>query len=75
MIVLLAAENWNMLEQAIIFITRVEDYPLSVYFGTTMSDIPGAELALSVLYLCPMISIFILGVLLLRKKNEDRNNR
>ena len=49
--VLLFADNWNIVDQAVVFLKETFDNPLSVYLGTVVSGDPGMFFAVSVFYL------------------------
>ena len=41
--VLLFADNWNIVDQAVVFLKETFDNPLSVYLGTVVSGDPGCS--------------------------------
>ena len=59
--VLLFADNWNIVDQAVVFLKNTFDNPLSVYLGTVVSGDPGMFFAVSVFYLIPALLVFFLG--------------
>lgn len=61
MTVLLFAEYWNIIDQAIVFLDKVYDNPLSVYLGQVVDGDPGTFFAVAVFYLIPALLVFVLG--------------
>lgn len=61
LLVLLFADNWNVIDQAIVFIGQTYRNPLSVYLGNVVTDEPGMFFAVSVFYLIPALLIFLFG--------------
>ena len=61
LIVLLFADNWNIVDQAVVFIKSTFDNPLSVYLGNVVTGDPGMFFAVSVFYLVPALLVFLLG--------------
>lgn len=61
LLVLLFADNWNIIDQAVVFIKKFYDNPLSVSLGNVVSGDPGMFFAVSVFYLIPAIIVFLLG--------------
>ena len=61
MLVLLFADNWNIIDQAVVFLKELYDYPLSVYLGQAVQGDPGMFFAVSVFYLIPSLLVFLLG--------------
>lgn len=61
LLVLLFADNWNIVDQAVVFIKNTYDNPLSVYLGNVVSGDPGMFFAVSVFYLVPAVLVFLLG--------------
>ena len=59
--VLLFADNWNIVDQAVVFLKNTFDNPLSVYLGEVVSGDPGMFFAVSVFYLIPALLVFFLG--------------
>ena len=61
LVVLLFADNWNIIDQAVIFVTELYDNPLSVYLGSVAMEDPGMFFAVSVFYLIPALLVFLYG--------------
>lgn len=59
--VLLFADNWNIVDQAVVFLKQTYDNPLSVYLGNVVTGDPGMFFAVSVFYLIPALLVFFLG--------------
>lgn len=59
--VLLFADNWNIVDQAVVFLKNTYDNPLSVYLGDVVTGDPGMFFAVSVFYLIPALIVFFLG--------------
>ncbi len=59
--VLLFADNWNIVDQAVVFINKTYQNPLSVYLGNVVSEEPGMFFAVSVFYLIPALLVFLFG--------------
>lgn len=59
--VLLFADNWNIVDQAVVFLKNIYDNPLSVYLGEEVSGDPGMFFAVSVFYLIPAVLVFLVG--------------
>jgi len=59
--VLLFADNWNIVDQAVVFIKNIYGNPLSVYLGSVVTGDPGMFFAVSVFYLTPALLVFLLG--------------
>ena len=59
--VLLFADNWNIVDQAVVFIDKTYQNPLSVYLGNVVSEEPGMFFAVSVFYLIPALLVFLFG--------------
>lgn len=59
--VLLFADNWNIVDQAVVFIDKTYRNPLSVYLGNVVSEEPGMFFAVSVFYLVPALLVFLFG--------------
>ncbi|WP_392392006.1 carbohydrate ABC transporter permease [Paenibacillus senegalensis] len=58
LIVLLFVDYWNMVEQPLIFLNDPFKQPLSVYLSR-INDEPGIAFAASVLYMTPMVLLFL----------------
>ena len=61
MLVLLFADNWNIVDQAVVFLEQGFENPLSVYLGTVAVGDPGVFYAASIFYLLPALLVFLLG--------------
>ncbi len=61
LVVLLFADNWNIVDQAVVFIKDFYSQPLSVYLGTAVTDAPGMFFAVSVFFMLPAILVFLMG--------------
>ncbi|HYE83737.1 MAG TPA: carbohydrate ABC transporter permease, partial [Clostridia bacterium] len=61
MFILLFIDNWNMVEQPLIFLQDVAKQPLSVYLSKIISGERGLAFAASTLYMLPMLLIFLYG--------------
>lgn len=61
LLVLLFADNWNIVDQAVVFLKQTYDNPLSVYLGNVVTGDPGMFFAVSVFYLIPALLVFFLG--------------
>lgn len=59
--VLLFADNWNIVDQAVVFIDKTYRNPLSVYLGNVVSEEPDMFFAVSVFYLIPALLVFLFG--------------
>ena len=59
--VLLFEDNWNIVDQAVVFLKNTFDNPLSVYLGEVVTGDPGMFFAVSVFYLIPALLVFLLG--------------
>lgn len=59
--VLLFADNWNIIDQAVVFINSTYGQPLSVFFGNVVTQDPGIFFAVSVFYMIPALLIFAFG--------------
>jgi len=53
-------DNWNMVEQPMLFLSDVSKWPLSLYF-TYFKQFIQMAFAASVVYMIPMILIFLNG--------------
>ncbi|GAB7057645.1 Maltose transport system permease protein malG [Chlamydia abortus] len=58
LVVLLFVDYWNMVEQPLIFLNDPFRHPLSVYLSR-INDEPGIAFAASVLYMTPMVLLFL----------------
>ena len=61
MFILVFIDNWNMVEQPLIFLQDVLKQPLSVYLSKIISGERGLAFAASTLYMLPMLLIFLYG--------------
>ncbi|WP_425447044.1 carbohydrate ABC transporter permease [Dethiothermospora halolimnae] len=61
LVILTFIDNWNLIEQAIIFIDTPKKLPLSVFLDSIYHEDHGVFFAGSVLYIIPAIIIFIKG--------------
>jgi len=61
MFILLFIDNWNMVEQPLIFLQAASAQPLSVYLSRIVEGERGLAFAASVLYMLPMLLIFLYG--------------
>lgn len=61
MFILVFIDNWNMVEQALIFLQDAVKQPLSVYLSRIISGERGLAFAASTLYMLPMLLIFLYG--------------
>lgn len=52
-------ENWNLVEQALIFINTMSKIPVSIYLNTLYTNYKGTFYAGSVLFMFPVIYIFM----------------
>lgn len=59
--VLLFADNWNIIDQAVVFINSTYGQPLSVFFGNVVTQDPGIFFAVSVFYMIPALLVFAFG--------------
>ena len=61
LIILAFIDNWNMVEQPLIFLQDALKQPLSVYLSRIISGERGLAFAASTLYMLPMLLIFLYG--------------
>ncbi|WP_240421877.1 carbohydrate ABC transporter permease [Paenibacillus periandrae] len=59
LIVLLFVDYWNMVEQPLIFLKEEFQYPLSLYLSQIQLGERGVIFAASVLYMAPMVLLFL----------------
>lgn len=59
LIVLLFVDYWNMVEQPLIFLKEEFQYPLSLYLSQIQQGERGVIFAASVLYMAPMVLLFL----------------
>ncbi|MCC3371507.1 carbohydrate ABC transporter permease [Cohnella sp. REN36] len=56
--VLLFADNWNMIEQPLLFLQDADKVPLSLYLSRIDAESRGIGFAASALYMLPMVLLF-----------------
>lgn len=61
MFILVFIDNWNMVEQPLIFLQDALKQPLSVYLSKIIGGERGLAFAASTLYMLPMLLIFLYG--------------
>ena len=61
MLVLLFTDNWNIVDQAVVFIREAAREPMSVYLNQIWENDPGMFFAVSVIYAIPAICVFSIG--------------
>lgn len=61
LMVLLFTDNWNIVDQAVVFLTKIYDNPLSVYLGSVAEEDPGMFFAVAVFSLVPALLVFLFG--------------
>jgi multiple sugar transport system permease protein len=61
LIILLFIDNWNMVEQPLVFLKQLKDYPLSIMLSSINKSETGIAFAASTLYMAPMLLIFLYG--------------
>lgn len=54
-------DNWNMVEQPLIFLRDVNSHPLSLYLSTINPYSLGIAFAAGVIYMIPMMIVFLYG--------------
>jgi len=59
LVVLLFVDNWNMVEQPLIFLEDALKQPLSLYLSRITEGARGVAFAASVLYMAPMVLLFL----------------
>jgi multiple sugar transport system permease protein len=59
--ILLFADNWNIVEQAVVFLNDVFRMPLSVYLSVAKTSDPSMYFAVSAFYLIPALLVFLYG--------------
>jgi multiple sugar transport system permease protein len=59
--ILVFIDNWNMVEQPIIFLQDQAKHPLSVYLSKVNRDEMGIAFAASALYMLPVLLVFLYG--------------
>lgn len=58
---LLFMDNWNMVEQPLIFLSDPLDEPLSIFLSNIYTDEPGIAFAAAFIYMLPAILVFLYG--------------
>ncbi|QHT62207.1 carbohydrate ABC transporter permease [Paenibacillus lycopersici] len=61
LMLLVFADNWNMVEQPLLFLTEPFRQPLSVYLARIAEGRRGVAFASSALYMTPMVLLFLYG--------------
>jgi multiple sugar transport system permease protein len=61
LMILVFIDNWNMVEQPLIFLRDSAKQPLSVYLATINMGERGIAFAASVIYMTPMLLVFLYG--------------
>ena len=59
--ILIFIDNWNMVEQPLIFLQDVNMHPLSTYLSSINSGETGIAFAASAIYMLPMLLLFLYG--------------
>jgi multiple sugar transport system permease protein len=59
--ILVAIDNWNMIEQPLIFLQEMTKQPLSLYLAQISKNDMGVSFAAATIYMLPLILIFIYG--------------
>lgn len=59
--ILLFIDNWNMVEQPLVFINDAMKQPLSIYLSRINTEERGVAFAAAALYMLPMLLIFLYG--------------
>lgn len=59
--ILLFMDNWNMVEQPLIFLSNPLDEPLSLFLSNINNEEPGIAFAASFIYMLPLILVFLYG--------------
>ncbi|MBH5320917.1 carbohydrate ABC transporter permease [Paenibacillus sp. GSMTC-2017] len=59
LVVLLFVDNWNMIEQPLIFLEDAFKQPLSLYLSRINEEARGVAFAASVLYMTPMVFLYL----------------
>lgn len=67
LVVLIFIDNWNMIEQAVIFLNSPDNLPLSVFLETIFNQDYGVFYAGATLYMVPALIILIKGEKYLRE--------
>lgn len=61
LVMLLTIEYWNLIDQAIIFIKKVERYPLSVFLARVNESASGLSYATAAFYILPVLALLLYG--------------
>ena len=61
LLMLLFIDQWNMVEQPLLFLDEPFEQPLSLYLSRVQAEDPGLAFAASVLYMTPLLLIFLYG--------------
>jgi multiple sugar transport system permease protein len=61
MAILLVIDNWNMVEQPLIFLDNFKEFPLSIALSDINNTEKGIAFAASAVYMVPMLLIFLYG--------------
>ena len=61
LVMLQVIEYWNMVDQAIIFIKKLERYPLSVFLARINQDASGVSFAAATFYIIPVLALLCYG--------------
>lgn len=61
LMLLVFADNWNMVEQPLLLLAEPSNQPLSVYLARITEGERGDAFAASVLYMVPMVLLFLYG--------------
>lgn len=61
MFILVFIDNWNMVEQPLVFLRDAIKQPLSVYLSRIISGERGLAFSASAIYMLPMLLIFLFG--------------
>jgi len=61
LVMLLVIEYWNLIDQAIIFIKRIEQYPMSVFLARINKEASGISYAAATFYIIPVLALLCYG--------------
>ena len=59
--ILVFIDNWNIVEQPLIFLDDIAKYPLSIYLSQINSSELGLAFACGVLFMLPSLLVFLYG--------------
>lgn len=59
--ILVFIDNWNMVEQPLVFLQDVNMHPLSIYLSSINEGERGIAFAASTIYMLPMLLVFLYG--------------